>query len=29
MLIYAEILKSSNHLNILHAEAYMPAPHNL
>ena len=29
MLIYEQILKSSDHLDILHVDAYMPTPHNL
>ena len=28
MLIYVEILKSSDHLDILQADAYMPTLHN-
>ena len=27
MLIYVKILKSSNHLDILHLDAYMPTTH--
>ena len=29
MLIYVKILKSSNCLDILHADTYMPTLHNL
>ena len=29
MLIYVKILKSPNHLDILHADAYMPTLHTL
>ena len=29
MLIYVKILKLSDHLDILHAEACMPTPHKL
>ena len=29
MLIYVKILKPSDHLDILHVDAYMPTLHNL